>query len=1238
MNLPNEHRFIRGTAIGLLLLALLLFYFNITVNNNKLNMFSDPTSLNFYKTFGFVMLGNLIPYFVFKQNRMQHLLVLGVGVAFAIGIWFFHPASWELTFWSEPYLFLSFIGFGLASMVVVLLNKPNSPEENHHRQKMIDFYIFLNLLQFSIYSVLDLTTLLHPFSFDSVGYRIDATFGFLPSVAVAQLYSQYQWFATLLNMAYDWAPMAFTIIFSLQLRHKKAPPANMLMVWAVATVACLVAYHFCPISGPGYLFGSSVFPNAMPETAQISYFSTLASASFRNGFPSMHFGACLMFIFTARYQKSLLLNIILYITAALVFLATLGKGEHYLIDLIVSFPFIVAIQSYCTRVSAAGRSVRTQAIFGGIAIWLLWVVLVRNGFPLFYYIPGFSWLLSIATIAVSLYLYRRLWPYEVWGEEIPAQPQEKQLREISWSSSNLTIPALFFISGFTGLMYEVIFSKELALTFGGMATATYTVLAVYMGGMAIGAWLGGMLMHRTKKDGLVLYALCELFIGVYCILTPILFFLIKELYVILAQGTSPDVPELTALRVICGALVLLVPTIFMGMTLPVMVTELQRRGLGVGSAVARLYGANTLGAAMGALISGYFILPFLGVFKSVALSAVGSLLVALMALKLSKLPTIQSTVPEAQMNNAKAMPTTIRPEMMWAGLFALFLTGCVTLLMEVNYMQLLAVVAGNSVYAFALMLFSLLIGLGVGAVIAQLILKRGVAAELALSVLLLLLASVLLYGVFQWNNLPKLFAVYELYPYHLSFAARETIRAFVCWMMMFPPAVIIGICYPLALELVTANSGQFKSKRLLGSAIGLNTLGNIVGAVAGGFILLPLFGTQKSVWIAASICIVAGVVLALTNRRYKHPLVYVGLLIALTLFAIQPHSFNFTQLASGSNVYFQGRDIGEVIDYSESLDGGLTTVSIKNIDGYGELKTLLTNGKFQGNNALNGEMKAQVGFAVAPLLHTTQRDKALVIGYGTGVSSRTLKESGFKQLDIVDLSRDLVSLANKHFANVNKTVSEQPGVHFYATDGRNFLMLQDRRYDLISMEISSIWFAGAASLYNEEFYTLAKTRLTENGILQQWVQLHHITPTDLASILSSIRAVFPYVSLYELGGQGIIVASNQPQQSSDFAMQLMKDQAGLMHMLQQVGMEPEDVAAQLVLSPNDVNRMMKMFASSSDFHISTDDNLFLEYSTPKGNALDALKSTQAIQQFLAQFSTARASEVEKRQSLNQVSR
>jgi predicted membrane-bound spermidine synthase len=506
------------------------------------------------------------------------------------------------------------------------------------------------------------------------------------------------------------------------------------------------------------------------------------------------------------------------------------------------------------------------------------------------------------------------------------------------------------------------------------------------------------------------------------------------------------------------------------------------------------------------------------------------------------------------------------------------------------------------------MLFGFLIGLGAGAQGTRWLLQAGVSLPLTLAWLEFALAAVILSGVHLWARIPEYFAYFAYYPLAREFGAREVVRGLVCLVAMIPPAVAIGALFPLAIEAVArARAGSPIAS--LGRAAALNTLGNIAGVLLAGFVLLPGIGALRSVQLLAVLCLLLGLAAVGVSSLRRRVVAWLPAAVVLALLAAQPSSFDYSALASGANVYFAPQGYGNVIDHAESADGGLTTVGVVERPGEPRTLTLLTNGKFQGTDSEGGEMVAQVGLALAPLLHSPHRERALVIGFGTGVSARTLHAAGFRDLDIVDLSADILRLANAHFAKVNDRVLEKPGVHAHVTDGRNFLLLQDRAYDLVSMEITSIWFAGAASLYNREFYQLVKRRLQPHGVLQQWMQLHHLEPSDMLVILGTVRAEFAYVWLYDIGGQGIIVATNDPRAVPARSHIARIDAAPeLGALLSSLGGSSRSLLQDRLLDPAATDRLLAGLGRPASYWISTDDNLHLEYSTPRGNVLDGQKS------------------------------
>lgn len=1059
-------------------------------------------------------------------------------------------------------------------------------------------------------AALSLTWTLHPHTYDLFALHFDRSAGLNVAPALISAIHDLPGLRQLVSIAYGLTPLGFLAVALLHLRGKPEHVASALLTWVVLSTSSLLAYHAFPISGPVYLFGADGFAKALLSTsAQPLDFAAMPAVP-RNGMPSMHFGwllaASILWWRSATRARS---RLIILSLNGLTALATLTTGEHYVIDLIVAVPFVLgAIALSSTGVSWAG-SKRAAIVWAGFGAWLAWIVLLRTQISRFMDSPGLCWLLILATVVVVVQQAR--W---MAGLRAAAAPQAMQSSSGRWAADaqqqTLTrrFGVMFFASGVAALIYQVLFAKELALVFGSTATATFTVLATFLGGMAIGSLIGGWLANRLARP-LLAYALVEAGIAVYCVLTPALFQGVQAAYIALASGTAPDAPQLLALRVALGAVVLLLPTVLMGTTLPLLAQAIGPQAGRMGMRVAGLYFTNTAGAALGALLTAYFIIPALGVHKTTLIAAVMNLLVALGALELAKrsaLTFAQIAGGPPPIDAASVDPGRAARV---AALAALGLGGVLSLGLEVVYVHMLAIVAGNSVYAFGLMVATFLVGLSLGGEVARRVLLRDPAVPaFGLGLALLGLSASVALGATFWNGIPDYFASYAQYPAAHTFASREAIRGLVCALVMVPPTLFIGASYVLAMDIVT--SGKQRSKALLlGTGAAVNTAGNIVGVLLFGFWLLPaLGGLQTGVLIAALALGLAVMVLAVAGQwlRTLAPLAVAGLALA----AASGVQLDYARIGSGANVYFFPQRWGEVIAYAESIDGGLTMVAQQKT-GDGRLAhTLLTNGKFQGSDAEDGEMQAQIGFALAPLLHQSARQRALVIGYGTGVTSRVFHEAGFRQVDIAELSRDIVTLADRYFGKVNARASSLPGVQLHVTDGRNLLLLTDRRYDVISIEITSIWFAGAASLYNREFYALARSRLAEGGVLQQWVQLHRLSPFDILQVINTLRAEFRYVSLYVMGSQGILVAGNDAQraQPQADAIAALAQSPGLAEIRRIAGRPAERLLEDRWLDPEGVDRFIAGSTNAPEAWISTDDNLRLEYDTPKANVNDGAKS------------------------------
>jgi predicted membrane-bound spermidine synthase len=1148
-------------------------------------------------------------------------LAIVVGAAMAGYLMAYHNSE---GLYSSTAVIIVVLGpLGLLSTLVCLASSifKSKAQLRGWRNFYLQIAILLASLSVGTNAALRNTRMLFPATWDYFIYRIDGAFGGVATQAAIVNAQGSPFLQTFTFVSYAMLIIALYVLVGVAIRKDSVARLHVWRTLVLPFAIAFVLYAWLPLSGPIYTFFDGRFPAALPSIYEVAASQVVIPPSSRNGMPSMHLtGALLVWMLAIglRHRVSILFSSVLVLATIW---STLASGEHYLLDLVVALPYAAFLSAALIwpQYFRRGWKVSGPIWFSGI-IFFIWLIILRL-------IP--QWLaLNPWTVRIFAGCSAVSASYVYWQIILLARSRTSELHVVNLPAATpfavvktpLWIVGVFTASGVAGLIYEVVYAKALAVTFGSTSLASYTVLATYMGGMALGAWLGGYAADRLRNP-LRGYAICEAIIGIYAAFTPNLFKLIQDIYVSLSADAAPDANWLTVVRVGLGIFCLGLPTVLMGTTMPLMFKHLRELGVASSGAIPKLYGANVAGAALGSLIAGYFLLPAVGRNGGTFIAAVMSLMIALYALdRIKQTKPITLLIQEQQNNDVPA----VNPVHKWVGITALiilFIGGVVTLGLEVNFIHLLAVVAGNSVYAFALMLAAFLAGLGLGSHAGERLIQHfsrldvvacaqcGVALAIGIT-------------AHTWDNIPSYFGSFDVYPVNVSFSARETIRALVCGVAMVPAAFFIGLSYPASMSLASDWLSPKGGARGLGLSSALNTLGNILGVVIVGFWLLPSYGSRNSAFLLAFIALSLGVMALLVSKKYLWPsdttatakfLYTIPVVAASAALYVFPSQWNYDDLSTGSNVYFKTQNWGKVIDHAESVEGGLTSVT-KNSDG---VLTLLTNGKFQGNDASGGEMVAQESFALFPLLHTAQRDRALVIGYGTGMTARVLHEFEFKKVDVAELSKDIVTMANRHFGSINHLVTELPDVQMHFTDGRNYLLTQSSQFDLISIEITSIWFAGAANLYNKDFYAIAKKRLTNKGVLQQWVQLHHISPIDLSYVMGSVRSEFKYVWLYVRGGQGIIIASNNADSMNLPGQGLVADK----FTNTEDGRHPTQLRSNLILSPAGVDNFISTLDPTMSQLVSTDSNLYLEHATPKGNALGNVVSDNI--NLLSRFETAK---------------
>jgi spermidine synthase len=854
---------------------------------------------------------------------------------------------------------------------------------------------------------------------------------------------------------------------------------------------------------------------------------------------------------------------------------------------------------------------------------------------------------------------------------------------------------LFFLSGASSLIVETVLSRLLTYTFGNTTQAVSTVLAAFLGGLALGAFCFGLWVDRWQPTPWI-YAGLEAAVGLYAAFIPKMFTILTAAYVHICHQFVLGQASLTALRFGLASIVILPASFLMGGTLPAISRYIASRDVEFTESLDSLYSWNTLGAAFGTLLSTYVLIPVLGIMGAIYLACGTNLFIFICAGAIPKLETHAKSVESDSFANAP-LGSEISPLAHSRNFLLLgaFFTGAAALGYEVIWAHVQAFTIGSTVYAFGVTLFVVLCGLGFG---AQVVANRFRTAE-SWSVGLVgsqfLLGLVVFLSLPLWDHLTNVFShgshgFLQFDAWGLAifgfggiaygrwkmgrrphvrasrgknswqvellllgcvlalaltiflkygddaildarigiqaptlFIASELMRFLCAFFMLIVPAVLLGTGFPLLLNLYSASARAEQVGARVGGLYAGNTFGAILGSLLTGFFLIPLLGSQGTLRTLATCSMAAGlyfvfVLFPCFLLRRTAWCAAVCVVVAIGWVGIR--NWDPRLLCSGSYVYFGApAKVERVIYQREDVAGGMTSV-VQN----GSERTLLSNAKFQGNNS--GEENSQIRFALIPMLFIRRPNRGLVIGLGTGQTLQTLSLFPFKEIDVAELAPQIAEAAKLWFADVNGGVLDHdPRVHLSIADGRNFLLLSREPYDAITIEVSSIWIDGEADLYNREFYELCRQHLGQQGVLQQWVQLHHMRTKDLLVILNTATRVFPHVALFVGPTQGVIIASNQPLEADFSQLQSWDGEPQVRDALDRIRVPTtESLLGDLMLYGDSMNKALAHL--SETYHLrqdseSTDLRPYLEYETPKGNVYP-VSTLLNNQSFLKEFRTS----------------
>ena len=683
---------------------------------------------------------------------------------------------------------------------------------------------------------------------------------------------------------------------------------------------------------------------------------------------------------------------------------------------------------------------------------------------------------------------------------------------------------LFALSGFCALIYEVLWSKYLALTFGTTIGAVSIVTATFMAGLALGSYVFGRYTVDHDTNLLRVYAWLEVAIAGAALTFAPLLMMVERVYIFWAH-MLPQAPWLTtSVNILFCALLLLPPAIFMGGTLPVMCRLFARRKCG--GQIGRLYALNTLGATLGTFCAAFVLIPALGLSRTGYLAVALNLAVAAAAFALSRQ---FSTTPSAESSPPRHRDWSLDRKIHRPLLIAVGLVGFFTLAYQILWTRVLMLFLGNTVYAFALMLSTYLVGVALGAALYARLVHPNINEKRLFCLLTLLMGLAVLASAPFYDQLAQVFQfAHDISGdrwWHLSLLSYLIVFA-----VLGLPTLLSGALLPAAVAILDPG------RRHTGEGVGLvvlhDTLGSVFGALAAGFVLLPLLGPLDSFRLLALANLVLGVWLVF-HFRLGRPLLRIIPVTAAVLAAVLflPLEWDAKLMNSGVYIYapkyralggMQGALADETI--LEVIKGRDTTVAVfESADG--GVRFFTVNGKTDGGTGRDRYTQTLIG--QLPLFAHPAPREVLVIGLGTGITLRGLSAHPTERIDCVEISPEVVR-AEKYFREANGQVLDDPKIRLFVQDGRNLLLTRDQSYDVIVSQPSNPWQSGNANLFTLDFYRLAAAHLNEGGIFGQWLGLYDMTPDNLRLAVRTLMEVFPEVQVFHSGADLILIASQTP--------------------------------------------------------------------------------------------------------------
>lgn len=780
---------------------------------------------------------------------------------------------------------------------------------------------------------------------------------------------------------------------------------------------------------------------------------------------------------------------------------------------------------------------------------------------------------------------------------------------------------MVFFSGFAGLLYQILWMRQLGLLLGNTSYAAAITLGMFFFGLAMGSWFWGARCARLPKL-LRTYAWLEVGIAVSGLLFLIILSYFHSIYPMIYQSVGPGM-KLLSLKCLLTFLMVFPPSFFMGGTIPVLGQFLIRTQGMFGATAAKIYGINTIGAAVGAFVTGFFLIVLLGFKLTCFLGIFISLAIALVSFLLARQPEPATEVEPAaapdkkpthsKKSSAKKQeaiePVLEKPKTASRAViytFA-FISGFNVLALEVLWTRMFAQVHENSVYSFSAVLIVVLLCLALGALLASWLAKRNAQPLQTLFFLMIISGIGVAISPFIFFSITNKL---EMIPTNVAFAAYVWNLFKAGFATIGIPCLVLGTVFPFLMKSEERFADQ--PGKSIGVLSAINTVGAILGSLICGFLLLKFFGMWRSVQIiAASYFLIALIMPVGKNIFYSATKIMTALIFLISLTILNPAKLPVSGIIPGA----EPETIVEVWEASDS------TVTVTKSERAGH--AIRVNSMYSLGST--GSMISQVYQTRIPLFIYPQTESVFYLGMGTGATAgEALNKEEFKNINevlVCELLPEVVTASKKYFTgkiddfDLTNGLFTDPRATVIVEDGRNHLMATDAKFDMINADLFLPYQRGTGSLYSLEHFQSAKKRLNPGGVFVQWIPLYQVSEYEFGVITKTMLAAFGQVTLwrqnFQPGSEIVALVGHQgqtPIPQSDLDVRAEKEAAI-------AGAEYTDMQ-NLFLHINEQTVLLfycgNVTASASlfdRFPTNTDDKPIIEYKTPLSLHQDVSKGS-----------------------------